>query len=67
MHTSREIWRTAETLVDQAGRAAPDYASRWARTLLDAGEVESRADWMRVMVACKVLLAEKEAGRAWRA
>jgi hypothetical protein len=61
MQTSQEIWRTAERLVNEVGGAAPDHASRWAHTLLEAGEVESRADWMRVMVACKVLLAEAKA------
>jgi len=53
------IWEKASTLVEFAGGSAPTYASKWARQLLEAGDVEARADWMRVMVACKALLAKK--------
>ncbi len=63
MESGSEIWEAASVLIDQAGEAAPGFASRWAHTLLEAGEVESRTHWMRVMVACKVLLAERRAAR----
>ncbi len=59
MHASNEIWQTANLLVDEVGAAAPGYASKWAHELLEAGDVERRADWMRVMVACKALLAQR--------
>jgi hypothetical protein len=59
METGNEIWETANLLVDQAGDEAPQCASRWAHALLEAGEVESRAHWMRIMVACKAVLAER--------
>ncbi|HLI13379.1 MAG TPA: hypothetical protein VKY65_17435 [Alphaproteobacteria bacterium] len=55
-----EIWETANLLVDKIGEAAPVYASKWAHTLLEAGDVEGRANWMRVMVACKALLSQGE-------
>ena len=55
-----EVWRAATVLIDQAGEAAPECASRWAHTLLEAGDVESRAHWLRVMVACKALLAQRD-------
>ncbi len=59
MHASKEIWQTANLLVDEVGAAAPGYASKWAHELLEAGDVERRAEWMRVMVACKALLAQR--------
>ena len=59
MQASSEIWHTANLLVDEVGAAAPAYASKWARELLEAGDVKSRADWMRVMVACEALLAQR--------
>lgn len=59
MHASNEIWQTASLLVDEVGAAAPGYASKWAHELLEAGDVERRAEWMRVMVACKALLAQR--------
>ena len=65
MTAHERIWEKASTLVEFAGRSAPSYASKWAHQLLEAGDVEARADWMRVMVACKALLA-KEAGSVQR-
>jgi hypothetical protein len=66
METGNEIWETASLLVDQAGDEAPKCASRWAHALLEAGDIESRADWMRIMVACKALLAERGGMRSLR-
>lgn len=57
-----QIWQTANLLVDEIGAAAPTYASKWAHELLEAGDVEGRADWMRVMVACKALLTQRDGG-----
>jgi hypothetical protein len=59
MQQRGQIWQTANLLVDEVGAAAPTYASKWARELLEAGDVKSRADWMRVMVACEALLARR--------
>jgi hypothetical protein len=67
MQEQSEIWRTANLLVDRVGEAAPGYASKWARELLVAGDVDRRADWLRVMVACKALLSQAEANNAPRA
>jgi len=63
METGREIWQAASVLIDQAGEAAPHCASRWAHALLEAGDVESRTHWMRVMVACEALLAARRRAR----
>ncbi len=60
MHARNEIWQTANLLIDEAGAAAPSYASKWAHELLEAGDVERRADWMRIMVACEALLARRD-------
>ncbi len=60
MDTGSEIWRAAGVLVAKAGEAAPGYASRWSHALLEAGDVESRTHWLRVMVACKALLSERQ-------
>ena len=60
MRARNEIWHTANLLVDEVGAAAPGFASKWAHELLEAGDVEHRTDWMRVMVACKALLAQRD-------
>lgn len=60
MQQRGQIWQTANLLVDEIGAAAPSYASKWAHELLEAGDVERRADWMRVMVACKALLTQRD-------
>jgi len=59
MDTASDIWETANKLIHQAGDEAPQCASRWAHALLEAGDVESRVHWMRIMVACKALLAAR--------
>lgn len=62
MRTGEEIWRAASVLIGQAGEAAPGYASRWAHVLLEAGDIENRSDWLRVMVACKAILSQAPEG-----
>jgi len=57
MDDNQQIWQVANKLVAQIGDPAPDCASTWADERLEAGDLESRVNWMRVMVACKVLLA----------
>lgn len=58
MENNLEMWPVANRLVDRVGDPAPKCASTWADERLAAGDVESRVNWMRVMVACKVLLAQ---------
>jgi hypothetical protein len=64
MQENTEIWQAANLLIHQVGEDAPVYASRWARELLEAGDIEGRVNvnWMRVMVACKALLSRSERG-----
>ena len=55
------VWAIARTLVQQQGVDAPVVAARRARRLLDAGEIERRLTWMRIMVASKALLGKEAA------
>jgi len=59
MMANEQVWRKASTLLKFAGESAPQHASTSAHLLLETGDVEARTDWLRVMVACKVLLARE--------
>ena len=55
-HDRTAVWALARTLIMREGAEAPAVAARRARELLDAGEIEGRLEWMRVMVAAQALL-----------
>ena len=55
------VWAIARALVQQQGAEAPAVAAKQARVLLDAGEIERRLTWMRVMVASQALLGREAA------
>lgn len=48
--------RAAHLLIEQHGEDAPDYAGRRTKELLEAGDVEGRAVWIRIAKAVKELL-----------
>jgi hypothetical protein len=51
-----DIWQAAERLVRLHGDEAPARASMHAHELLEAGEVERRLVWLRIMRASEALL-----------
>ena len=58
-----DIWRSAKLLVDQHGADAPIRAAQRADERLDAGDVEGRAAWLRILEAVTELMATKPAGQ----
>ncbi len=50
-----DTWRTAKLLIEQYGEDAPTRAAMRADELMDAGDMEGRAVWLRVLAAIKEL------------
>ena len=50
-----DIYRSAKLLVDQHGEDAPIFAARQADVCLEAGDLEGKAVWMRVIAAIEEL------------
>ncbi len=57
MTSERDIYRTAALLVKQHADDATVRAAMRADELLDAGDLEGSAVWLRVLTAVKELLA----------
>ncbi len=51
-----DIYRSAKLLVDQHGEDAPIFAAQQADACLEAGNLDGKATWMRVIGAIKELL-----------
>ncbi len=52
-----DIYRTAKLLVDKHGAEAPIQAAMKADAMLDKGDMDGRAVWLRVVRAVEELLA----------
>ena len=48
-----DIYRSAKLLIDQHGEDAPIFAARQADKCLEAGDLDGKAVWMRVIRAIK--------------
>ena len=59
-----DIYRSAKVLVDQHGADAPIHAAQHADAMLDRGDMDGRAVWLRILVAVEVLLVEAPEGEA---
>ena len=46
-----EVWREAQKLLDEHGKAAALCAAERADALLAAGDLAGSAEWLRVMLA----------------
>lgn len=57
MVTERDIWATAKMLVDQHGADALIHAAMRADEMLDRGDIDGQAVWIRIMRAAKDLLS----------
>ena len=59
MIDERDVMRTAKILIDQHGVEAPLHAAIRADEMLDAGDLDGRAVWWRILKAVREL-ANKE-------
>ena len=57
-----DIYRSAKLLVDQHGDRAPIHAAMRADEMLDEGDMEGRAVWLRIVKAVGVLLDTEPPG-----
>ena len=51
-----DIYRTAKLLVDKHGAEAPIHAATQADAMLDKGDLDGQAVWMRILNAVEGLL-----------
>ena len=58
-----DIFRSAKLLIDQHGADAAIEAARRADALLDKGDLDGRAVWLRIQAAVGVLLKETPGDR----
>lgn len=61
MLTDKEIYQSANTLVQQHGNEAELVAAARADALLDEGDIEGETVWLRIIDAIRVLNAETPA------
>ena len=57
MTDDKDIYRTANELVKQHGADAPIHAAMRADELLEAGDMEGKAVWLRILAAVDELLS----------
>ncbi len=57
MISDLDIYRTAKLLVDKHGAEAPIHAAMKADAMLDKGDMDGKAVWLRVVKAIEELLA----------
>lgn len=57
MADETDIYRTAKFLIELHGADAPIQAAMKADALLDAGDIEGRAVWRRILAAVDELVA----------
>ncbi len=56
MTSDLDIYSSAKLLIDQHGEDAPIHAAMQADKCLEAGDLDGKAVWMRVIGAIKTLL-----------
>ena len=54
-----DIYRSANLLIQQHGEDAPIFAAQQADACLEAGDLDGKAPWMRVIGAIKELLTQQ--------
>ena len=55
MTSDLDIYRSAKLLIDQHGEDAPIFAAQQADVCLEAGDLDGKAVWMRMIRAIKEL------------
>ncbi len=64
MISDLDIYRSANELIEQYGDAADIEAAMRADELMEAGDMEGRAVWLRIVKAVEELLSEERPGDA---
>ena len=64
MTSDIDIYRSAKILIDQHGDDAPIRAAQHVDAMLDRGDMDGRAVWLRTLEAVETLLAEAPDGAA---
>ena len=64
MTSDLDIYRSANELIEQHGEDAPIHAAMRADELMDAGDMEGEAVWLRIVKAIEELLSEERADDA---
>ncbi len=59
MPSEIDIYRSAKLLIDQHGEDAAIFAAQQADKCLEAGDLDGKAVWMRVIGAIKELLNQQ--------
>ncbi len=59
MTSDLDIYRSANELIKQYGEDAPTLAAMQADELMEAGDREGRAVWLRIVKAIEELLSEE--------
>ncbi len=59
MTSDLDIYRSANELIEQHGEDAPIHAAMRADELMEAGDMEGRAVWLRIVKAIEELLSKE--------
>ncbi len=59
MTSDLDIYRSANELIKQYGEDAPILAAMQADELMEAGDMDGRAVWLRIVKAIEELLSEE--------
>ena len=59
MTSDLDIYRSAKLLIDQHGDEAPIHAAMRADKMLNKGDMDGRAVWLRILKAVNGLLEDK--------
>lgn len=60
MTSDLDIYRAANELIEQHGDEAPIHAAKRADEMLEAGDMDGKAVWLRILNAVDKLLARKQ-------
>ena len=63
MTSDLDIWRSAKLLVDQHGADAPIEAAMRVDAMLEAGDLDGRTVWQRILAAVEEMLRTEPEGR----
>ena len=59
-----DIWRSAQVMVKRYGRDAPLEAAQRADAMLEAGDLDGHAVWLRIVKAVRELLSTERPASA---
>ena len=59
MTSDLDIYRSANELIEQHGEDAPIHAAMRADELMETGDMDGRAVWLRIVKAVEELLAKE--------